>query len=72
MQDRPITAFVLTALVLWMVYLWRAGRLGKPGLLPHPADAAPSPSATPPVLPQVPGTPGAPTGWQQGTPQVTP
>lgn len=71
MQDRPITAFVLTALVLWAVYLWRAGRLGKPGLLPHPADAAPRPAAAPPVLPQVPGTPGAP-GWQQGTPQVIP
>ena len=72
-KGKPVTAFVVTALVLWVLYLWRNHRLGKPGLLPHPADLpAPGANIPPlpppppfhpsiiPILPQVPGTPGPP------------
>lgn len=56
-EGKPITAFLITALILWALYLWKAGRLGKPGLLPHPTDVAPKP-AGPPI----------PGGWQSGAP----
>ena len=68
MEDKPLTVYMVTALVLWALYLWRQGRLGRPALLPMP-PAMRSPSG-PPVLPPVPGTPGAPQGWQPGTPPV--
>jgi hypothetical protein len=58
-EGKPITAFLITALVLWALYLWKHNRLGKPGLLPHPADVAPKP-AVPPI----------PGGWRPGTPPV--
>jgi hypothetical protein len=28
MEGKPITAFLVTALILWAVYLWRQNRLG--------------------------------------------
>ena len=70
MEGRPITVFIVTALVLWAVYLWHQGRLGVSGVLPHPADAAPKLIGPPVSLigPRLPGS-TAPPGWQAG---VTP
>lgn len=56
---KPITVFLITALALWAVYLWRHGRLGQTQMLPHPADAAP---ASPSV--------GPAGGWRSGAPPV--
>lgn len=75
-NGHPITVFLMTALVLWAVYLWRRGRLGQPGLLPHPAAliGPPAPLIGPPV-PAQPTAPanGATPGWQYGNPpEVTP
>jgi hypothetical protein len=47
---------LITTLVLWAVYLWKHGRLGKPGLLPSPS---------PPAKKEEP-KPGA--GWKPGVP----
>lgn len=74
MGGKPITAFALTALILWAVYLWRQGRLGKPGLLPHPPTTPrligpPAPTAGPPVPPSL------LPGWQPvgpGGPRIMP
>jgi hypothetical protein len=38
MEGKPITTFLVTALMLWAIYLWKHGRLGKPGLLPDPQE----------------------------------
>jgi hypothetical protein len=56
---KPITVFAITALTLWSIYLWRQGRLGKPGLLPHPADLNKSTTAD---------TSGS--GWREGHPPL--
>ena len=61
MEGKPITTFLITALLLWAIYLWKHGRLGKPGLLPHPSEW-PAPSAGAVKGPPVPG------GWQPGPP----
>ena len=55
-QGKPITTFLVTALVLWAIYLWKHGRLGKTALLPSPAG----PVNGPPL----------PPGWQAGTPPL--
>ena len=57
MGGKPISTFLVTAIVLWMVYLWRQGRLGKPGLLPRP-ELGGKPIQGPPP----------PGGWRSGTP----
>ena len=61
MEGKPIPAFLVTAITLWAIYLWKHSRLGKPGLLPHPEEVKPNPSSTP-------GT----TGWRSGAPPVLP
>lgn len=78
MQGKPITTFLIVALILWGVYLWRQGRLGQVQMLPHPAQAAsslpglvgpPAPvssgSHLSPILPMMPG-------WMGGSPPVLP
>ena len=60
-EGKPITSFVVTALILWIIYLWRAGRLGRPGMLPHPTEW-PAPSVGPVQGPPIPG------GWRPGAP----
>ena len=62
-EGKPITSFVVTALVLWIIYLWRAGRLGRPGMLPHPTEW-PAPSVGPVQGPPIPG------GWRPGAPPI--
>ena len=52
---KPITVFLLTALVLWAIYLWRHGRLGQTQMLPHPADAAPASPPAPAAMPPIQG-----------------
>jgi hypothetical protein len=58
MEGKPVTTFLITALVLWAVYLWKHGRLGKPGLLPAPALPRKQEERKP--------QPGG--GWKQGQP----
>ena len=31
-QGKPLTTFLVTALALWAIYLWKHGRLGKTAL----------------------------------------
>lgn len=73
LDGKPITTFLIVALVLWGVYLWRQGRLGQVQMLPHPAQAAAAMTGPPaPVTgPPAPGTPG----WyaiQPRTPGIAP
>lgn len=76
MQGKPITTFLVTALILWGIYLWRQGRLGQVQMLPHPAQAAASLTPGPAFVgpPQFVGPP-MPPGWQSlpaRTPGVSP
>lgn len=66
LDGKPITTFLIVALVLWSIYLWRQGRLGQVQMLPHPAQAAAAMTGPP-----APGTPG----WyaiQPRTPGIAP
>jgi hypothetical protein len=76
-QGKPITTFLITALILWAIYLWKHGRLGKPGLLPSPGmgggKPAPASATVPPLVMPKPSDVGplqVPNGWQQGQPNV--
>lgn len=73
MEGKPITMFLVTALILWGIYLWRQGRLGQVQMLPHPAQVA-APLIGPPAPLIGPPVPTGP-GWQAlpaRTPGVAP
>lgn len=73
MEGKPITTFLVVALILWGIYLWRQGRLGQVQMLPHPAQAA-APLIGPPVpslqiprnlpIPRLEPAPPSGPGWQ--------
>lgn len=70
---KPITTFLIVALILWGIYLWRQGRLGQVQMLPHPAQVA-APLIGPPAPLIGPPVPAGP-GWQAlpaRTPGVAP
>lgn len=80
MDGKPITTFLIVALILWGIYLWRQGRLGQVQMLPHPAQVAapligpPAPLIGPPAPLIGPPVPTGP-GWQAlpaRTPGVAP
>ncbi len=67
MSGKPVTAFLVTALILYAIWLWRQGRLGHVGggaMVP-----APGPKDTPANKM---GWPPEPFGWTKGTPPVLP
>ena len=81
MEGKPITTFLITALILWGVYLWRQGRLGQVQMLPHPKEAAasltPGPAFVGPPAPVSSGSHLSPIlpmmpGWMGGSPPVLP
>lgn len=72
MDGKPITTFLVTALILWGIYLWRQGRLGQVQMLPHPAQvAAPLIGPVQPLtlpkaaMPHLEPAPPSGPGWQQ-------
>lgn len=73
MGGKPITTFLITALILWAVYLWRHGRLGQTQMVPgvkRPDNPTGNPQGTlqsTPVGPAGPGFigPPPPGGWQR-------
>lgn len=70
MDGKPITTFLIVALILWGIYLWRQGRLGQVQMLPHPGQVAASLKPGPQFV-----GPPLPPGWQSlpaRTPGVTP
>ena len=78
-DGHPITVYLVTALILWGIYLWRQGRLGQVQMLPHPKQVVapligpPAPligpvqPLTPPkaVMPHLEPAPPSGPGWQQ-------
>jgi hypothetical protein len=60
MEGKPVTAFLVTALILYAIWLWRQGRLGHIG----GGAVVPSPKF---ISPPVPAEMGR---WQVGTPPI--
>jgi hypothetical protein len=71
-NGRPLTTFLVVALILWALHLWRMGRLGKiqTAVLPQPdlSGLAPGVVTPAPVNPTV----KLPNGWQKGVPVLPP
>lgn len=78
MEGKPVTAFLLTALTLYAVWLWRQGRLGHisggGAMVPAPGEKAARPPIPPgwkpgpPPTTAMPQMPFAPTGMKKGEP----
>jgi len=60
MNGKPVTSFLVTALILYAIWLWRQGRLGHIGggaMVPSPGKVS-----GPPIPPGM--------GWRVGTPPI--